>query len=527
METARQVVVEFGAEVDINNVPIAPTRFQLDPATFYVTDAQLDFTLVLVWPGADGRSPGELLGWNRLIVQQGKIVIGEPVDIIGHPAGRLKELVPRNNGLLWQHEDFLQYATDTEPGSSGSPVFNDQWEVVALHHAGVPGEADGEWVANEGARVSVILKRLAALELDAERRAILAEMGPESGLAAVEAAGTTAVAASAAGTAIEATAARRGLQARPSAFGGNRHLVFLHGRGQEGKDPDGLRRAWTAGLNRGLTLASLAQIDPIDVWFPFYADRMAEAIRSRESVVVPVDTIDLISANPAEAMAPTTPTTRLLYQELIEEAAAKAGMPPEYASGEATGDAGVRSEEEGLVGILGGLTGRLQNQLSWIAARSGLDDLVIAQFLRDVATYLDEPRVRQAVLDTVAETMPTAGAVTLVGHSLGSVVALDLMTRLPTGVDLEVLVTAGSPLGLDAVFRRLLVGGPNRPKRAGRWLNVWCPADPVTIGCPLRDDWKGQLDEVAVNNPKEQAHAISEYMAHPAIAHYTVRALAA
>jgi V8-like Glu-specific endopeptidase len=32
----------------------------------------------------------------------------------------------------------VQYTTDTLPGSSGSPVFNDNWEVVALHHAGGP-----------------------------------------------------------------------------------------------------------------------------------------------------------------------------------------------------------------------------------------------------------------------------------------------------------------------------------------------------------------------------------------------------
>ena len=28
----------------------------------------------------------------------------------------------------------LIYETDTLPGSSGSPVFNDQWQLVGLHH---------------------------------------------------------------------------------------------------------------------------------------------------------------------------------------------------------------------------------------------------------------------------------------------------------------------------------------------------------------------------------------------------------
>ena len=41
--------------------------------------------------------------------------------------------------------------TDTSPGSSGSPVFNDQWEIVALHHSGVPKkDAQGRILARDG-----------------------------------------------------------------------------------------------------------------------------------------------------------------------------------------------------------------------------------------------------------------------------------------------------------------------------------------------------------------------------------------
>lgn len=82
--------------------------------------------------------------------------------IIGYPqAGDLK-LSLQDNYLLGSNERLLHYRTPTEPGSSGSPVFeSDNWEVVALHHRGedkmprIDGE-DGTYEANEGVTIPII-----------------------------------------------------------------------------------------------------------------------------------------------------------------------------------------------------------------------------------------------------------------------------------------------------------------------------------------------------------------------------------
>ena len=58
-----------------------------------------------------------------------------PVNIIQHPGGRSRRYGIRNNLVSASTETELRYFTDTESGSSGSPVFNDEWEVVALHRA--------------------------------------------------------------------------------------------------------------------------------------------------------------------------------------------------------------------------------------------------------------------------------------------------------------------------------------------------------------------------------------------------------
>ncbi|PAZ13640.1 serine protease [Streptomyces sp. SA15] len=527
-EAARQCFVEFEAQVTVDNTPQPATRLELDPDGFFAADATLDFALVLVAPGPDRRPPGETFGWNRLSAQTGKLVIGEPVNVIGHPMGRLKEIAVRDNMLQVRLDDFVHYKTDTEPGNSGSPVFNDQWEVVALHHSGVPrtddqgrvlrrdgqvwrpGDGDDaiDWVSNEGVRISSILKHLAALPLTSRQQALLAEMGPESGLRLAEAAvgpgpaPTPTPAVAAPRPAAERATARTGLRARDGAFGGNRHLVFLHGRSQEGKDPEKLRREWAAGLNQGLVRAGLPPVDPADVWFPYYGDRLAQALTTHQAVP---RIVEAPTATAAEVVAPATATARAVYEEIVGEAAAKWHMPHERQ---------LATERIGLDDVVG----TLQRQLSWLAARSDLDAWAIALIYRDVAAYLGDRRIRDEVQDCVLETMPDAGEVVLVGHSLGSVVGMDLTTRLPPGVDLIHLTTAGSPLGLDHVHSRLLVGGPKRPDKVVDWLNAWCPTDSVAIGCPLGDDWADGLTDLAVVNARDRAHSIVEYLAHAEVA---------
>lgn len=532
-DAARDVLIEFGAQIGIDNEPCTPIAYRLDPEAFFVTDQHLDFTLVLVQPDADGKPPGERFGWNHLIGVAGKIVVGEPVNIIGHPMGRLEEISIRKNELQLRTDEFLQYFTDTEPGNSGSPVFNDQWEVVALHHSGVPKtddqgrilrkdgkvwhEGDGDdaidWVSNEGVRVSVILEHLMGLQLAEEQRTILGELGPQAIQVPTGPADTTVAAGSTAlkaerGTEGAVTPARTGTGV-PGSDGGGIHMAFLHGRSQQGKDPTILRNQWTAALNAGLTLAGLAPVDPLTVWFPFYGDRLAQALSTQESMRLAPEA----AISTAEALAlPQDDLARQVYEALLDRAAARAGMPDEYRIPVQPAAA------EGLGGAVASLVGKLQRQLSWLAARSGLDELTIGLIFRDVAAYLSHPEIRDAVLRAVMETLPSSGRMVLVSHSLGTVVAMDLLTRLDTFVDVPLLVTVGSPLGMDAVYDRLLVGGPRRPAHVSTWLNAWCPADAVAIGCPLIPTWGQDLTEIVTDNNKDRAHSIEEYLGNPTIA---------
>lgn len=196
---ATDSVVEFDFYVRADGAPATIKVFSLHPELFFRTDSELDFTLVAVAEVSANGTPLANFGWNQLIPDEGKAIIGQWVNIIQHPNGEPKQLVLRNNEIVDTPDKFLSYVADTSPGSSGSPVYNDQWEVVALHHAGKPlrdaagnvlniqgqpwqpwmGEQQIKWVSNEGARVSRIVAYVNSLPLSASERALfLAAMQP-------------------------------------------------------------------------------------------------------------------------------------------------------------------------------------------------------------------------------------------------------------------------------------------------------------------------------------------------------------
>ena len=78
-----------------------------------------------------------------------------------HPQGRPKEIAIQENRVTAIYPNVIRYTTDTEPGSSGSPVFNNSWRVISLHHsAGEQNPATGEWINNEGIRIDRLIEAI-------------------------------------------------------------------------------------------------------------------------------------------------------------------------------------------------------------------------------------------------------------------------------------------------------------------------------------------------------------------------------
>ena len=182
VDAARNSYAQFEAENGVFGAPKNMSAFRLRPDELFFTDEGLDFSVIAIERISHTTQKRlEDFGFLPLVGRTGKVADGEWLSIIQHPNGELKQLGIRENKLIQRTDDVLWYSTDTLGGSSGSPVFNNDWYVVALHHCGIPQrkndviqtvdendydpilDPDGariKWIANEGVRVSRIVSKL-------------------------------------------------------------------------------------------------------------------------------------------------------------------------------------------------------------------------------------------------------------------------------------------------------------------------------------------------------------------------------
>ncbi|PGM87128.1 DNA/RNA non-specific endonuclease [Bacillus cereus] len=152
-------LAQFNYELGLDLKEREIKNFRLAPNRFFITDEKLDFTLVAVEETSADEAKLSDFNFLPLLPHKGKVLVGEHVSIIQHPSGAPKMVANRENKVQDIFDDFIHYETDTQPGSSGSAVFNDEWMVIALHHSGVPDPQDStKYIANEGIRISSIVQ---------------------------------------------------------------------------------------------------------------------------------------------------------------------------------------------------------------------------------------------------------------------------------------------------------------------------------------------------------------------------------
>lgn len=133
-DVAREARIEFNYRLGRDGKVEKRTTYELDATDFITSDQkELDFSRVRVKDRADA----PLDNWGFVEFDAEAIPVkGDAVTIIQHPGGEDLQIALDANDVISIWDRFVFYTSPTLPGSSGSPVFNKDWKVVALHHAG-------------------------------------------------------------------------------------------------------------------------------------------------------------------------------------------------------------------------------------------------------------------------------------------------------------------------------------------------------------------------------------------------------
>jgi V8-like Glu-specific endopeptidase len=181
----QDAVARFGYMLDASGEVTDPgNTFVVNPDFYFSSPAEeLDYALVrlqaaplqgMIANGDELNLPMKELfkkGKHRgyLVLAGRNIRENDRLSIIQHPGGDFMKVVLTQNYVVKDMSaNRVQYVADTKEGSSGSPVFNKNWEVVALHHSGKPYPPDsvidtakkawkGHFRSNEGIPMRAIL----------------------------------------------------------------------------------------------------------------------------------------------------------------------------------------------------------------------------------------------------------------------------------------------------------------------------------------------------------------------------------
>jgi len=117
---------------------VAPPGLELVGATLMAADETLDYAIIRLLSPSDVADRTPL----RIIPVEPQLSRGDRLNIVQHPRGGPQQYAVRNNFFVGTASNgtLLRYVTDTEPGASGSPVSDDSWFVVGLHHASTPAD---------------------------------------------------------------------------------------------------------------------------------------------------------------------------------------------------------------------------------------------------------------------------------------------------------------------------------------------------------------------------------------------------
>jgi hypothetical protein len=286
----------------------------------------------------------------------------------------------------------------------------------------------------------------------------------------------------------------------------------VHGRSQQNLNPVDLKAQWFAALTAGMKkINRQLPIDEAHVHFPYYGNTLMDLCKG----MTPEQAARVIlQGNESDEQE------RKFAMSMIGEIA-QGTLPPEELAAAPSGNV----IEQGV---------KEWPAMQWLLRRMdgvpGVNAEAISLATHDVYQYLRQTGISIKIDREVMKAFKSGAETVLVSHSLGTVVAYNVLRKLEAGVTVNQLVTLGSPLAISAIKTGL--APLSWPKPVGQWMNARDPHDVVAL-FPLvpprfsvsAPGGKSIVDKSDVSNSKDDPHSIHDYLNDPFVAKCIYEAL--
>lgn len=281
------------------------------------------------------------------------------------------------------------------------------------------------------------------------------------------------------------------------------NILMIHGIGQEASTKDELLKKWAESLHS----VQSGLLDGASVEMAYYGTTLADWTNGKaknavgmgaESTAVDVGDMDELK----------------FFNTVMEEFASDHGI------GEAEIESAIEVAGNNVVPMDNFIARRLVGLLRVVEKISPAKGSLLLRIIKQGYTYLSSPGAAKAV-DSIVRPLLQRSPQVLITHSLGTVIAFKLLREMEekgTEVQIPLLITMGSPLGLDAFKAKL--GAPRRkPVFVEQWINFYDPSDFVALGKPLnKDNFASNIDnDGTVDNKTLNAHGIVGYLPHKGV----------
>lgn len=300
-----------------------------------------------------------------------------------------------------------------------------------------------------------------------------------------------------------------------------RQLVLVHGRSQQGKQAGALKQEWIEALSAGMEKNGLTlPIDEADIRFPYFGDTLDGLARGRSAEEVADIVVRGDETDPAEKEFMQAVLTEVKDQANLNDADLAEVADPQ-------------------------IVGRGPGEWEWLqAVLRAIDRKVpfgsgasIALATNDVYKYIQYSIIRQKIDAGVTAAFTLGVETVVVGHSLGSVIAYNVLRQnaKDRGWSVPLLVTIGSPLGVNRIRNAVkALAAPTRcPEGVLGWFNAMDERDivalyPLTSGnFPLDPDLPAIENKTDVRNRTANRHGVVGYLEDPEVARRIHEALSA